>query len=168
MKLTEFLTTHTSCSNDDVITVDKSFKTIEKAKGTHLVHIGETTKKFYFLESGLARIWYDLEDREVTQCFFVNNSFWMSLDCVFFGGTSPYNVTFLESSVLRTIEYKDWEGFFPLYPGIATYTMHLFIGHIKIVNYRITSFQFHFCNNRYNILIQKHSYHKKLYIGYRF
>lgn len=85
----------------------KSFKVMEVASKTTLIHEGEVSKKVYWIEKGCIRVWFNQEGKDITFQFFTENSVVASLESFRKGIPSYVTVETIEPCVLWVAEKKD-------------------------------------------------------------
>ncbi|MCE6992015.1 Crp/Fnr family transcriptional regulator [Dyadobacter sp. CY323] len=65
-------------------------------QGTRLLTNGETCKEFHFLASGLVRVFYYKDGKDVTAWFATQGGIASAIDSLFSGQSSIYNIELLE------------------------------------------------------------------------
>ena len=80
---------------------------------------GEFNKKLYFIETGLARVYYEVQqDREVTSWFGYEGGFLCSVSAFLSQKPSREYIETLEDSTLYAIEYDDLQQLFIEFPEL--------------------------------------------------
>jgi len=76
-----------------------SFK-VSLSKGKDLQSIGHTCKTIYFVQKGLARIYYYKDGNDITEAFAFENSLIARVESLFTGNPSKKGIQLLEESTL--------------------------------------------------------------------
>lgn len=74
-------------------------------KGTLLVHFGQVPENFYFIEKGLARVFYKMKGKEVTDYFAIDHQFIGALPALFTKQPSHKAIEVLENSEVCYFSY---------------------------------------------------------------
>lgn len=82
----------------------KSFK-----KGDHLVRLGQVPEHFYFVEKGLARVYYKRNERDITDYFAIDNQFIGALPALFTQKPSHKAIEVLEDSEIINFSYAAFD-----------------------------------------------------------
>jgi CRP-like cAMP-binding protein len=154
MNLTEFFKSH-SFSSEDSIKFASLFKTEQVKKGQKLFDIGQQCKKVYFIEQGLLRTYYLKDGKDITHHFVLENTFYLSLESIFYDNTSPYGLESLEAGMLCFVHYSEIEKLIDLHPQILTLMNFLLVESLKGTLERLQSLQFQSAQDRYKNIIDK-------------
>ncbi|MEN8138891.1 MAG: Crp/Fnr family transcriptional regulator [Bacteroidota bacterium] len=88
-----------------------AFKKKEYSKGESIFKQGEICKHIYFIESGLARMfYYSQSGKEVTAMFFKENSFFTAIDSFYNKKTTRDNCELLEDSVVYSLHINEMDN----------------------------------------------------------
>ena len=124
-------------------------------KNKFLQEIGYTCKTIYFMNSGLARIFYYKDEHEVTELFAQEGEIIVRVESLFTGQPSRNGIHILEDSEIIGINAS---GLFQLYDthhGIERLFRKVFEAeHLQTV-LRLESLQFHSAEERYEILLKE-------------
>lgn len=156
MTLLEFLKVNIPLHQDELVVLDNTFKTLWKPKGSILVAAGALSKKLFFMEKGVARVFYHQGDREITQSFFVENTFKLSAPTIRYDQPSPCTITLLEDSNFRSIDYANLELLLERSTSMEKLIRIMLIQTIEAMNERMNSIQFTSAHDRYNYLLKNH------------
>ena len=78
-------------------------------KGEMLVRIGQVPQNFYFVEKGLARVFYVRKDIDVTDYFAIDQQFIGALPALFTNQPSHKAIEVLEDSHILYFNYQDFD-----------------------------------------------------------
>jgi CRP-like cAMP-binding protein len=151
-ELEQYLQTYFQFDPTDLAKVASFFKPEMVKKGDYYLKTGKACNKLSFLQSGMLRIFVDLEDREVTQWISTKGYFITDLSSLIFGKPSRWNMQALADTSLYSIEKSDYDrlgDYIPKWPV----TEKLFIAHcFCTLEDRVFSFLSMTAEQRYNVL----------------
>ncbi len=122
-------------------------------KHTLLLQNGNVCREFHFLESGLARVFYYKDGKEVTAWFASANQIVSAIDSLFTGNPSEYNIEILEDSVVWSLQYHKIEPVFEKYPGVERLGRLLITNNYLLLDERMKLFAFCTAEERYERLL---------------
>lgn len=124
-------------------------------KGEVLQPIGHTCRTYYFLLSGIARIFYYKNETDITEHFAFENSFVVRFESLYTGKPSTKAIELLDESVVLSISALALEKLFDRYPQIErVFRKAGEAAHVETIN-RIESLQFHTAEERYEALVKQ-------------
>ena len=129
----------------------------EKYPKNHILHkAGNICNHFYILISGVARVHYYKEDKDITVHFSLEQESITAIDSFIQSKKSKYNIELIEDTEVFAISKKDLENLFNEHPKYERFG-RLFLQQIYIeLVERIDDLQFHTANDRYeNLLLKK-------------
>lgn len=103
----------TSFSNTPVSVVqelENAVVTQFLGKGESLLEIGQVARKMYFIHTGVARVYYLKEGRDVTDYFAIDNQFIGAVESLFTQKPSQKAMETLTETELSYILYADFES----------------------------------------------------------
>lgn len=116
--------------------------------------IGHTCKTIYFLESGIARIFYFLDGNDITEHFALPNEVVVRVESLFTGRPSLKGIQALEDCKLVAIDVTDLTALYNQHPSIERLFRLVFEdGYVRTIN-RIESLQFQTAEERYRALLE--------------
>jgi CRP-like cAMP-binding protein len=123
-------------------------------KGQDLQSIGHTCRTIYYINKGMARIYYFKDDIDVTECFAFENQIIARVESLFSGKPSRKGIQMLENSEVVAINATKLFQLYDTFPDIERLFRRIFeAGYVDTVN-RIESLQFHSAEERYRELLQ--------------
>ncbi|OSY87490.1 hypothetical protein WH52_11535 [Tenacibaculum holothuriorum] len=125
----------------------------------HILHeAGTICNHFYIITSGLARVFYYKEDKDITVHFSVEQESITTIDSLIQRKKSKYNIEALEDLEVFAVHINDMEQLFEQNPKFEHFG-RLFMQQIYIeLVERIDDLQLHSAHERYEILLQKKPY----------
>lgn len=130
-------------------------KIIHIKKNQDVQTIGQTCKTIFFINKGIARIYYYKDDIDITEGFYFENSIIARVESLFTGMPSRKAIQVLEDAEIVGINVN---GLFKLYDQfheIERLFRKIFeAAYVDTVN-RIEGIQFHTAEERYKALLQE-------------
>jgi CRP-like cAMP-binding protein len=130
-------------------------KRIQIKKNSELQSIGHTCKTIYFLEKGLARIYYFKDEIEITESFSFENNLVLRYESLFSGRPSKKAIQVLEDSELIAIKADELTLLFSKYSEIETLFRKIIEAALVDTINRVESIQFHTAEERYTSLLHE-------------
>ena len=128
----------------------------EIKKGDFLFEEGTVCQKVYFIEKGLARIYYlSNSGKEITSWFSEENSFIAAIDSLYYRKPTCNFCEALEDSVIYTINYSELEDLLNKENG-ARLAFHVLYEVMRRMADYIVSLKFQSAEERYCTLMKDH------------
>ncbi len=130
------------------------FQRDEYPKGHLLFRQGEVCRHIFYIEKGLARIYYNSSNgKEITAWFFAENSFLTAHDSFYQRKASPAYCELLEDSVVFSLKYTDMEKILNENHELAKFAFHTMFELAKKLTEFINGIKFQSAEERYNALM---------------
>lgn len=130
-----------------------SILTIKKNKD--LQPIGHTCKTIYFINKGVARIYYYKDGIDITESFAFENHIIARVESLFTGKPSRKAIQILEDAEIVAINADGLFKLYDTYPEIERLFRKIVeAGYVETVN-RLEGIQFHTAEERYNALLNE-------------
>ncbi len=156
MEILEFINSSLKIKPETAVEILKYLQREELSKNYSLHQAGKTCNKVYFIQKGLARMYYFKDEKDVT-CWFTNeNNLITAVDSFFSQRPSRYNIELLEDSILLSVSHKDLENLFDKYPEVERLARLFAYNTILQLAERIDAIQFSSANERYHLLAQRY------------
>lgn len=154
MKLPENIKRIANLSVESEIEFEKISKRQELPKGSLLFQQGEVCRHIFYIEKGLARVYYHSGGgKEITAWFSADNSFITAIDSLYCHKPTRDYCELLEDSVIYKITYTDLEAMLNKKPELARLTFHVLYDIAKQMTEFIVSIKFQTAEERYNALM---------------
>ncbi len=138
--------------------MDRLFQLATKRKiqkKTNLLREGSVTKSLYFIESGLIRVYYLRDGKEITDWFGTPGTFITSVTSYYSGQTSSqYIDTVLDSDVYE-IKKRNIEEACLKNPDLELIYSNIITEHLIRLQERVHALQFFSAKERYQLLLYK-------------
>ena len=129
--------------------------TLTIKKNKDLQSIGHTCKTIYFINKGIARIYYFKDGIDITESFFFENSIIARVESLFTGKPSRKAIQILEDAEIIAINANQLFKLYDSYTEIERLFRKIFeAAYVETVN-RIEGIQFHSAEERYNALLSE-------------
>jgi len=126
-------------------------------KGHFLFRQGEVCRHIFYIEKGLARVFYNSSSgKEITAWFFAENSFLTAHDSFYQHNSSPSNCELLEDSVVYSLKYTDMEVMLNENHDLAKFAFHAVFELAKKLTEFINGIKFQSAEDRYNALMDNY------------
>ncbi|MGE0568047.1 MAG: Crp/Fnr family transcriptional regulator [Bacteroidia bacterium] len=130
-------------------------KIITIKKNTDLQPIGHTCKTIYFINKGVARIYYFKDGVDITESFAFENNIIARVESLFTGKPSRKAIQILEDAEIVAINSTQLFKLYDKFPEIERLFRLIFeSAYVGTVD-RIEGMQFHSAEERYNALIKE-------------
>jgi CRP-like cAMP-binding protein len=127
-------------------------KSKEFKKGEMLVRIGQVPQNFFFVEKGLARVFYVRKNIEVTDYFAIDHQFIGALPALFSGQPSHKAIEVLEDSKIFYFSYQQFDKLCEQYHDLERAARKMSIFGMIEGQQRIESIRFLSAKERYEEL----------------
>jgi CRP/FNR family transcriptional regulator, anaerobic regulatory protein len=127
-------------------------------KDDFILREGRTTKKLYFVESGLLRGFHYKEGKEVINWFCNEGQFATSMYSFVSQKPSYENIQAIEATKLFSIAYQDLQKLYQTYPAFDKIGRLLTEQYYVALEERIISLHFQTAKERYKSLLQNEEY----------
>lgn len=152
-QLLEYFKRFNPLSEEAKTAIEAISKIVVVQKNKDLQSIGHTCKTIYFINKGIARIYYYKDGIDVTDSFALENNIIVRVESLFTGKPSRKGIQVLEDSEIVSIDAQKLFKLYDSYPEIERLFRKIFeASHVETVN-RIEGIQFHTAEERYKALL---------------
>ncbi len=124
-------------------------------KNKDLQPIGHTCRTIYFINKGIARVYYYKDGNDITEYFAFENNLVARVESLFTGRPSSKAIQILEDSEIVAISATKLFKLYDDFPGIERLARKITeVAYVESVN-RIESIQFHSADERYKALLEE-------------
>jgi len=114
-----------------------------------------SSKQIYFIEQGIARVFYAKKDKDVTLYFLPENKIGLPVDSIFFNQVCKFGMEALTETQVATMAYEHWENFAKQNTALQQFSQQLMINYIKNATDRIYNIKFQTPKERYDTLLSE-------------
>ena len=101
MSLIDYIQQQTQIEKEPLEALDAIFQVREYKKYSLLLKEGSPSQEVFFIERGIVRQFYTKEGKDITHAFYAENSFYTSLDNIYFQQPNQFALEVLEPSKVR-------------------------------------------------------------------
>jgi len=156
MQLLPYLKTRVDLPRHIEDKIDKVFKRETFPKGHKLLGTHNYSRKVFFVEEGLMRLFYLKGGKDITHLFWAENSFTMPIESIFYQEASPYGLELLEESTICYASYDDVETYVEQSSELEKFIRLLLIEVLKRFSDRLNSLQFQSAKEKYQSMIDQY------------
>ena len=129
----------------------------EFPKGHLLYRQGEICQHIFYIEKGLARVYYLTEGgKEVTQWFFAETNFFTAVDSFYHHIPTQVYCELLEDSVIYSLKYSEMEAMLNDNHEMARFAFHTVFELARMLSSYISAMKFQSAEERYNALMKEY------------
>jgi CRP-like cAMP-binding protein len=155
IQLFNFFKQYTSLSKEAETAIAEICTVSTVKKNSDLQPIGHTCKTIYFINKGMARIYYFKDGIDITENFYFENNIIARVESLFTGKPSRKAIQILEDAEVIGINAGSLFRLYDQFPAIERLFRKIFeAAYVETVN-RIESLQFHTAEERYKDLLQE-------------
>ncbi len=125
------------------------------AKGEILSHQNTFNRNVYFMEEGLARMFYYEKGKDITTNFYSEGKAFGSVDTIFINVASVYSIETLEESTITYCDYKKLEALCSVSLISANFTRFILGNLMTQMSKRINSLQHMTAKEKYAQLLEE-------------
>ena len=133
----------------------KETQTKTVAKGAMLSHQNTYNRNVYFMEEGLARMFYYEKGRDITTNFYSEGKAFGSVDTIFSNVASVYNIETLEESTVTFCDYKKLEELCSVSLTSANFSRFILGNLLSQLSKRVNSLQHMTAKEKYAQLLEE-------------
>ncbi len=119
---------------------------------------GNSVDDLYYIESGLLRVFYLKDGKEITDWFGTRGTFLTSISGFYNHTKSKQFIETVEDSVIYSINREKIEDACSKNSSLEKEYRQIIINHLLRLQQRISALQFYTASERYNLLLQKNPY----------
>jgi len=124
-------------------------------KGTLLLTNGQICTEFHFIASGLARVFYYKDGKDITAWFASENEIASAIDSLFTNRPSIYNIEIIEDSSVFSLQYDLIEPIFEAHPIVERLGRLMITHNYLLLDERMKMYSFCSAEERYALLNQQ-------------
>jgi len=137
-------------------TLNSLFKKEQHPKGKILLMPENRSQNLTFIESGLLRLYYEKDGKDITFLFFDENSFSMPIESIIYNKQSPYGCQVLEDCTIRSIAYKDFEILLEKTPELERIARKVLFENLRKISDKLYALQFQTAEQRYQYMMESY------------
>jgi len=157
MQLPPYIKSVARISDQTELEIGAIFRREEYPKGHFLYRQGEICQHIYYIEKGLARVFYLPESgKEITQWFFAETNFLTAVDSFYHHKPTLVNCELLEDAVIYSLRYSEMEAMLHENHEMARFAFHAVYELAKKLSEYMIAMKFQSAEERYNALMKEY------------
>lgn len=157
MQLSSYINKILTLANQTNQAIEDVFIPVHFNKAEHITREGKISKEMFFIEKGLARIYYYNESgKDITYSFFSEGMMLTVAESFFSQLPARYNIETLEDCEMRKITYIDFERLLNSYPETEKIKSQGLLEFLLKATDRIVTLQFLSAQERYDLLMKNY------------
>lgn len=156
MSLIDYIEQQTQIEKEPLEALDAIFQVREYKKYSLLLKEGSPSQEVFFIEEGIVRQFYTKEGKDITHAFYAENSFYTSLDNIYFHQPNHFGLEALETCRVRVAEFVQVEAIINNYPKLERFMRMLLISFLKNLSDRLYAIKFQTAQERYELLLKNY------------
>jgi CRP-like cAMP-binding protein len=156
MEIFEYINIKTKIKTTYYETIKKVFKQEVYKKGTILLKPDNASQKLIFVESGLIRMYYQLDDKVITFLFLEENAMIFPLESVFYNKTDPYGWEVVQDCTLSIAQFADIQILMDTIPLFERFILYESFNVLKQMSDKLYGIQMLTAEERYKKLLETH------------
>lgn len=166
MELYSFLKQKRLFSEEECMIIKNAFNSEMIPKGTVIQQANRYSKKVFFLESGLVRLFYLKDGKDITHFFFDENNFVAPINSIFLNRSERYVWESIETCTMQTISYDDFLVLEEQFPKLTKLTLEFTIQILDILAQKLNLHQFQTASNKYKLFMEMYpNVHHRVSLG---
>lgn len=157
IKLAEYLKSEVQLPDDVIEYFDSLWYYEELPKGHRLLSEGSRSRKIFYVEEGLLRLFYNKDGKDITHQFFSEGDLYVPIENIFLNQPFPFCLELLENCIVRAVDSSFIENELEKDVKFLSFSRNLAVSAIKKLSDQIHSLRFQSAQERYDILLKKHS-----------
>ncbi|MEL6731968.1 MAG: hypothetical protein AAFY70_15515 [Bacteroidota bacterium] len=153
MELLSFLKSKKHFTDEECVTIDAAFDKIVIPKGTIIQSVNRYSKRLLFIESGLFRIFYNEDGKDITHFFFDENYFIAPINSIYFNKSELYEWETLEKCNVKIIQYEDFMTLGEQYPKLIRLALEFSVQLLDLFSQKLNLLQFQTAADKYSIFL---------------
>ena len=156
MSLIDYIQQQTQIEKEPLEVLDALFQVREYKKYSLLLKEDSSSQEVFFIEKGIVRQFYTKEGKDITHAFYAENSFYTSLDNIYFHQPNHFGLEALETCRVRVAEFVQVEAIINNYPKLERFMRMLLISFLKNLSDMLYAIKFQTAQERYELLLKNY------------
>jgi len=118
-----------------------------------ILMIENTSKQIYFIEKGIARVFYNKKEKDVTLYFLQENMIGIPIESIFYHKTCKFGIEALSETSVVMVDFEQWTNIINNNALMQEFIFSGMIDYIKKSNDRVYNLKFQTPKERYETLL---------------
>mgnify|MGYP001792265731 CR=1 FL=1 len=166
MNLHDFLQSKRLFTAEECKIIDTAFQREIIPKGAMIYESNPYSKRMLFIESGLLRIFFLQDGKDITHFFFDEDYFIAPINSILYNKTERYQWEAIESCRVKVIPYEDFLTLKNRVPRLSQLTLEFALHMLDVFSQKLNQLQFHTAYDRYRIFLDLYpNLHNRVSLG---
>ncbi|MEM7575242.1 MAG: Crp/Fnr family transcriptional regulator [Bacteroidota bacterium] len=153
MELNTFLKSKRLFTNEECNSIEASFRSEIIHKGDVIREVNRFANSVLFIESGLLRIFYLQNGKDITHFFFDENHFIAPIYSILYNKTERYQWEALEACQVRVIPYDDFLTLEDRFPKLSRLIIEFMMYLLDMFSQKLNVLQFQSASDKYELYL---------------
>ncbi|MEM7373786.1 MAG: hypothetical protein AAF587_34505 [Bacteroidota bacterium] len=153
MELLTFLKDKKLFTEEECILIEDAFEREVIPKGNVIQTINPYAGRILFIESGLLRIYYVKDGKDITHFFFEENYFIAPINSIFYNKSERYEWEPIESCQVQLIRYEDFLILEDRFPKLTRLLFEFSIHMLDLLSQKLDLLQFQTASDKYHLFL---------------
>ena len=154
MDLLAYLTNKKTLTPEVCTSIDAAFQSEVIPKGDIIQKVNRFSERLLFIESGLVRVFFLKEGKDITHFFFDENYFIAPINSIFYNKSERYEWEALETCQVKTIRYEDFLILGEQYPKLINIALEFSMQLLDLFSHKLNLLQFEKAPDRYQQFLE--------------
>jgi len=156
MNIFDYIKSKTNIKPQYYENIKKCFKQESYKKGTILLKPNNRSQKVVFVESGLLRMYYQVDEKVITFLFLAENAMMLPLESIFYNKHDPYGWEVVQDCTLSITQFADIQLLIDTAPLFERFILHESFKVLKQMSDKLYGIQLLTAEERYKYLLETH------------
>ncbi|MEM6347207.1 MAG: Crp/Fnr family transcriptional regulator [Bacteroidota bacterium] len=166
MELLSFLQYKRLFSEEECITIDSAFERETIPKGEVIHRVNRYSKKLLFIETGLLRVFYLKDGKDITHFYFEENFFLAPVNSIYYNKAERYEWEAVEACQVKVILFEDFLTLGERFPRLIRITLDFSLQMMDLFSQKLNLLQFQTAYDRYHFFLEMYpNLHNRVSLG---
>ncbi|MEM9986699.1 MAG: hypothetical protein AAF804_16530 [Bacteroidota bacterium] len=153
MDLYAFLKSQNLFSEEECVSIDAAFDRAVIPKGTVIQTVNRYSKRLLFIESGLFRVYYLEDGKDITHFFFDENYFLAPIRSIYYNESELYEWETLETCTIKIIQFDEFQKLGEQYPKLIHIVLDFTIKMLDLFSQKLNLLKFQTALDKYHVFL---------------
>lgn len=154
MNIIQYFKSQIHLSDKEIQFLLNSVKRKKIRKKDLILPVENTSKNVFFIEEGVARVFYAKKDKDITLYFLDENNIGLPVDSIFYNQICKFGIEALAETTVAIIPYDHWEQLAEHNIELQKFSQKLMIDYVKNSTDRIYNLKFQTPKERFESLLE--------------
>ncbi|MEL6589925.1 MAG: Crp/Fnr family transcriptional regulator [Bacteroidota bacterium] len=166
MELLTFLKQKNLFTEEECIEIDDAFERQIIPKGEVIQKISRYSKRILFIETGILRVFYTDEGKDITHFYFEEGYFIAPVYSIYFNQSERYEWEAVEACRVKVVSYETFLDLEERYPKLTRVLLDFAIHMLDLFSQKLNLLQFQTAYDRYHLFLEMYpNLHNRVSLG---